>query len=338
MLLKNIHRESAANEYRGTAADQTMQQYVQQLAAELAQKFQDIGPDTFAHLLLSLLLGRSALIFCAFMRSADCVVLQAIGTVPVPVGDFKAMKEMCDKYGTLLIMDEVISGMGRVGWLHAWEQKEVVPDIETKVWEEDSHQSLLCSSTTAWQRLSGEVLRLLFLESNIRTRTFSDGHTYQGHRVECATALEVQRIIKEDNLVDNIRENGEYLGKLLHRHLDSHPYVGNIRGRGFFWLVLLITLLYLVDYDLELMDLKLGFVADKKTKELFSPSAAIASKAHSTALNNTGISLCPETDTKDGVNGDHVLLAPAYTITSKDVGRIAGKVKEVVVTRAYEKI
>lgn len=66
---------------------------------------------------------------------------------------------------------------------------------------------------------------------------FSHGHTYQGHPVGCAAALEIQRIMKEDNLVDNVRENGEYLGKLLHKHLDDHPNVGNIRGRGFFWSV-----------------------------------------------------------------------------------------------------
>lgn len=53
----------------------------------------------------------------------------------------------------------------------------------------------------------------------------------------CAAALEVQRIIREDNLVENVRDNGEYLGKLLREQLADHPHVGDIRGRGFFWSV-----------------------------------------------------------------------------------------------------
>ncbi|KAI6780500.1 uncharacterized protein J7T54_000139 [Emericellopsis cladophorae] len=275
MLLKNIHRVSAANEYRGKADDQTTEQYVQQLAAELDHKFQEVGPDT------------------------------TLGTVPAPAGYFKAMKEVCEKYGALLIMDEVMSGMGRVGSLHAWEQEDVVPDIETIA-----------------KGLGGGFAPVAAVLINHRVAnaltdgsgTFSDGHTYQGHPVGCAAALEVQRIIKEDNLVDNVRENGKYLGQLLHEHLDGHPYVGNIRGRGFFW--------------------SLEFVADKGSKEPFPPSAGIASKVHTTALNDTAISLYPGTGTKDGVNGDHVLLAPAYTSTRKDVERIADKA-ETTPNRAF---
>lgn len=78
---------------------------------------------------------------------------------------------------------------------------------------------------------------VLISQSNHSTSVFSHGHTYQGHPVGCAAALEVQRIIREDNLIENVRENGEYLGKLLHGKLDDHPNVGNIRGRGFFWSV-----------------------------------------------------------------------------------------------------
>jgi adenosylmethionine-8-amino-7-oxononanoate aminotransferase len=65
--------------------------------------------------------------------------------------------------------------------------------------------------------------------------TFSDGHTYQGHPIACAAALEVQRIIREENLIANVREMGELFEKVLHKHLDDHPYVGDIRGKGLFW-------------------------------------------------------------------------------------------------------
>lgn len=143
--------------------------------------------------------------------------------------------------------------------------------------------------------------------------------------------------MKEENLVGNVRENGRYLGELLHKHLDGHPYVGNIRGRGFFWSVSIIRHKLITLRLSRLTMIQLEFVADKKTKEPFPPSAGIASKVHSTALNEVGISLYPGTGTKDGVNGDHALLAPAYTSTKKDVERIAEKVKKAV-TLAFEKL
>lgn len=85
------------------------------------------------------------------------------------------------------------------------------------------------------------------------------------------------------------------------------------------------------------MHIKLEYVADKKTKEPFPPSAGIASKVYTTALDDIGISMYPGMGTKDGVNGDHTFLAPVYTSTREDIERIAGKVKEAV-TRAFNKI
>nr|WOK04074.1 hypothetical protein [Fusarium meridionale] len=113
LLDNNIHRVSAANEYRGKADGQTTEEYVQQLADELDQKFQEVGPETVA----------------AFV--AETLVGATLGTIPAPTGYFKAMKEVCDKYGALLILDEVMCGMGRCGSLHEWEQEGVVPDIQT---------------------------------------------------------------------------------------------------------------------------------------------------------------------------------------------------------------
>lgn len=82
---------------------------------------------------------------------------------------------------------------------------------------------------------------------------------------------------------------------------------------------------------------QLEFVSDKATKEPFPPSAGVAGKVHSTALNDVGISLYPGTGTKDGVNGDHALLAPAYTSTKEDIERIVQKVKQAVVL-TFEKL
>jgi adenosylmethionine-8-amino-7-oxononanoate aminotransferase len=92
-----------------------------------------------------------------------------------------------------------------------------------------------------WWTEAGKIIQCPSFdpESN-PTSSFSHGHTYQGHPVGCAAALEVQKIMKEENLIENVRINGQYLGELLHKHLDSHPNVGNIRGRGFFWSVSII--------------------------------------------------------------------------------------------------
>ncbi|KAI1262502.1 pyridoxal phosphate-dependent transferase [Xylariaceae sp. FL1019] len=284
MLFDNIHRVSAANEYRGKADGQKTEDYVQQLADELDRKFQEIGPDTVA----------------AFV--AEPVVGATLGTVPAPAGYFKAMKKVCDKYGALLILDEVMSGMGRCGSLHEWEQEGVVPDLQTIA------KGLAGGfAPVAGMLINHRVSDALIAGSGV----FAHGHTYQAHPVGCAAALEVQRIVREDRLVDNVRENGEYLGKLLREHLGGHPYVGDVRGRGFFW--------------------SLEFVACKKTKEPFPPSAGIAKKVHLAALNDAGISMYPGVGTKDGVAGDHAWIAPAYTSTKHDIERIVSKVKESVI-------
>ncbi|KAF5676895.1 aminotransferase class-iii [Fusarium heterosporum] len=273
MLLDNVHRVSAANEYRGKADGQTTEEYVQQLANELDEKFQELGPDTVAGFVL-----------------------------PAPSGYFRAMKKVCDKYGALLILDEVMSGMGRCGSLHEWEQEGVVPDIQT----------IAKGLAGGFAPMAGMFINHRVSDALMAgTGVFSHAHTYQGHPVGCAAALEVQRIVREDSLVDNVRKNGDYLGRLLHEQLDDHHYVGDIRGRGFFWS----------------RYVKLEFVANKATKEPFSPAAGVAKKVHLAALNDIGISLYPGVGTKDGVTGDHVWIAPAYTTTKSDVERIVSKVK-----------
>ncbi|KPM40348.1 putative aminotransferase [Neonectria ditissima] len=274
MLLPNIARVSACNAYRGMGKGQTVEQYVETLADELDCKFQELGPETV----------------CAFV--AEPVVGAALGCVPAVPGYFKAMKKVCDKYGALLILDEVMSGMGRCGTLHAWEQEDIVPDIQT----------MAKGLGGGYASISGMLINHRIADALKRgTGTFSHGHTYQGHPVACAAALEVQRIIREDNLVENVRKSGAYLEQLLHEYLDDHPHVGNIE-----------------------------FVVDKATKEPFPPSANIANAVHLKGLNDIGISLYPGTGTKDGIAGDHVLLAPAYTSTSEEIKEIALKVKDAV--------
>lgn len=136
------------------------------------------------------------------------------------------MREVCDRHGALLIMDEVMSGMGRCGTLHAWEQEGVVPDLQTVA-----------------KGLGGGYAPIGALLVNKRvidalekgSGAFIHSQTYQGHPVACAAAYEVQQIMQEENLLANVRELGPHMGKLLQDKLRDHPHVGDIRGRGFFW-------------------------------------------------------------------------------------------------------
>ena len=135
------------------------------------------------------------------------------------------MKAVCQKYGALLILDEVMSGMGRCGTLHAWEQEDIVPDIQT----------IGKGLGGGYAPVSGVLIHDSIVQTLDKgTGVFRHGQTYQGHPISCAAALAVQKIIKEQDLLVNVREMGSYLENELHKRLGNHPHVGDIRGKGLF--------------------------------------------------------------------------------------------------------
>ena len=136
------------------------------------------------------------------------------------------MKKVCDKYGALLIFDEVMCGMGRSGTIHAWEQEGVVPDIQT----------IGKGLGGGFQPVAGVLVGHMVIKALGRgSGAFVHGQTYQGHPIACAAALEVQQIIHEESLVVNVRRMGRLLGVLLKQRLETVPTVGDIRGKGLFW-------------------------------------------------------------------------------------------------------
>jgi adenosylmethionine-8-amino-7-oxononanoate aminotransferase len=136
------------------------------------------------------------------------------------------MKAVCKKYGALLIFDEIMCGMGRCGTLHAWEQEDVVPDI----------QAIGKGLGGGYTPVSGILVDDSIVQTMDKgTGVFRHGQTYQGHPISCAAALAVQKTIKQEKLLDNVREMGAYLEKQLRQRFESHPYVGDIRGKGLFW-------------------------------------------------------------------------------------------------------
>ena len=192
--------------------------------------------------------------------------------------------------------------MGRTGRTHAWQHEDVAPDLQT-----------------VGKGLGGGYVPLaaLLINANVinvldhGTGAFSHGHTFQGHPVACAAALEVQKIIKERNLLENVQEKGELLRQQLTHRLSDHPHVGNIRGQGLFW-------------GMEL-------VQDKISKQPFTPEEAVAMGIHEMGLQEgNSILLYPGMGSADGKRGDYVMIAPPYNVSADEVVRIAQLTEQVV--------
>ncbi|MCK1368682.1 aspartate aminotransferase family protein [Bradyrhizobium sp. 62] len=257
-------------------------QFVARLAAELEAEFQCLGPNTVA----------------AFL--AEPVVGATAGAVTAPDGYFKAVREICDRHGALLILDEVMSGMGRTGTTHAWEQEGVAPDI----------QAIAKGLGGGYQPI-GAMLASGRIIDTVRTGSgaFLHGHTYLAHPLACAAALAVQDVIREDGLLDRVKERGKQLEQRLIERFGNHRHVGDIRGRGLFWAIEL--------------------VADRASRTSFDPALKLNQKIKAEAFAN-GLGCYPGGGTVDGVRGDHVLLAPPYIASPEEIDLIVDKLGTAV--------
>ncbi|MFV1853008.1 MAG: aspartate aminotransferase family protein [Thalassospira sp.] len=261
-------------QYRDQRADETAEAYGLRVANELETAILELGADNVA----------------AFV--AEPVVGATAGALaPVP-GYFKRVREICDQYGVLLILDEVMCGMGRTGTLHAIEQEGISGDLQT-----------IAKGLGAGYQPIGAVLVSKKINDAIANGSgfFQHGHTYQGHATACAAALATQRAIKNRNLLANVVKQGENLVDGLQAKLGQHPYVGDIRGRGLF-------------RGVEL-------VANRETKDPFDPALKINAKIKKAAFAR-GLMAYPMGGTIDGVRGDHVLFAPAFIVTEDDIAKI----------------
>ena len=257
-------------------------QFVARLAAELEAEFQRLGPNTVA----------------AFL--AEPVVGATAGAVTAPDGYFKAVREICDRHGALLILDEVMCGMGRTGTTHAWQQEGVAPDI----------QAIAKGLGGGYQPI-GAMLASGKIIDTIRAGSgaFQHGHTYLAHPLACAAALAVQEVIREDRLLDRVRERGKQLEQRLVERFGNHRHVGDIRGRGLFWAIEL--------------------VADRGARQPFDPKLKLHQRIKSAAFAG-GLGCYPSGGTADGQRGDHVLLAPPYIATPGDIDMIVERLGAAV--------
>jgi adenosylmethionine-8-amino-7-oxononanoate aminotransferase len=257
-------------------------QFVARLAAELEAEFQRLGPDTVA----------------AFL--AEPVVGATAGAVTAPDGYFRAVRQICDRYGALLILDEVMCGMGRTGTMHAWEHEGVAPDI----------QAIAKGLGGGYQPI-GAMLASGKIIDTIRAGSgaFQHGHTYLAHPLACAAALAVQDVIREDGLLERVRERGRQLEQRLTERFGNHRHIGDIRGRGLFWAIEL--------------------VADRASRTSFDPALKLNQKIKADAFAN-GLGCYPGGGTVDGVRGDHVLLAPPYIVSAEEIDLIVEKLGTAV--------
>lgn len=281
-LLVPAHHVSPCYAYRDQAAGETDAQYAQRLADELEAKILELGPESVAGFVAETVVGATA------------------GAVP-PVGDYlKRIRAVCDKYGVLLILDEVMSGMGRTGYLFACEEDGVVPDIVT-----------IAKGLGAGYQPIGAMLSTRRIYEAIvgGSGFFQHGHTYIGHATACAAALAVQRTIAEDKLLANVLARGEQLRARLREALGDHPNLGDVRGRGLF--------------------VGAEFVADRATKAPLDPARKVHAALKRACMEH-GVLVYPMGGTVDGVQGDHVLFAPPFICTAADIDNIVDRFAQAV--------
>jgi adenosylmethionine-8-amino-7-oxononanoate aminotransferase len=223
---------------------------------------------------------------------AETVVGATAGAVPPAADYFKRIRAICDRYGVLLILDEVMCGMGRTGTLHACEQDGIAPDLMT-----------IAKGLGGGYQPIGAVLlsRAIFEAFSKGSGFFQHGHTYMGHPMAAAAGLAVQEVIRRDGLLANVRAMGSRLQRRLEERFANHPHVGDIRGRGLF-------------RGVEL-------VADRSSKEPFDPARKLHARVKREAMAR-GLMIYPMGGTIDGVRGDHVLIAPPFIVNEGHVDAI----------------
>lgn len=281
-LLVEVSHVSPCYTYRGKQQGESDAAYGLRLVRELEDEVLRLGPDRVI----------------AFV--AETVGGATLGCVtPVP-GYFAGVRAVCDKYGVLLILDEVMCGMGRCGTLYACEQEGVVPD-------------LICIGKglgAGYQPIGAMLASARIYDAVVNgSGFFQHGHTYTGHATACAGALAVQRAFKNRGLLATVRERGTGLEARLRARFGQHQCVGEIRGRGLFW--------------------ALELVEDRASMRPFDVRRKISATLKLQALEN-GLMCYPMAGTLDGVSGDHVMVAPPYIITEAQLDEIVDKLARTI--------
>src|SRR5271165_4179513 len=281
-LLIKTHHIDPCYAYRLQREGESDADYAARAAQALEDKRIEIGPERVI----------------AFV--AETVVGATAGAVP-PVGDyFKRIRSICDRYGVLLILDEVMCGMGRTGTLHACEQESVAPDL----------MAVAKGLGGGYQPIGAVLMaRRIFEAFANGSGAFQHGHTYMGHPMAAAAALAVQDVIRRDNLLANVASNGALLQRRLADRFAGNPFVGDIRGRGLFRAIELVE--------------------DRVSKRPFDPTRKVYVRVKREAMAR-GLMVYPMGGGADGVQGDHVLLAPPFIVNAAQIETIVERLGEAI--------
>ena len=281
-LLFEAHHVSPCYAYRERRGGEDDAAMAARLAAELEQQIVALGPETVVGFVAETVVGATA------------------GAVPPVAGYFQRIREVCNRYGVLLLLDEVMCGMGRTGTLFACEQDGVSPDVVT----------IAKGLSAGYQPLGGVLLSGAIFEA-IRDGTgfFRHGHTFMGHATACAAALAVQRKLQAPGTMARVAALGTALRQRLVARFGNHHHVGDMRGRGLFQAIEL--------------------VADRATKTPFDPGLQLHARIKAEAMAR-GLMCYPSGGTIDGRRGDHVLLAPPFIVTEAEIDTIVDRLGDAV--------
>ena len=281
-LLIDVTHIDPCFEYRLRGEGESPEDYGRRAADLLEAKIQRLGPENVM----------------AFM--AEPVVGATAGAVPPAPGYFKRIREICDTHRVLLILDEVMCGMGRTGTLFACERDGIAPDIVC-----------IAKGLGAGYQPIGAMLCTNTVYQTIADGTgfFQHGHTYLGHPVACAAGRAVVSAVLNRGLLGRVQTQGVKLTAALHERFGQNPHVGDIRGRGLFQ--------------------ALEFVADRETKAPFDPSLGVNKIVKKVAF-EAGLICYPMGGTVDGRLGDHVLVAPPFIIEDSQITELVDKLEVAV--------
>jgi adenosylmethionine-8-amino-7-oxononanoate aminotransferase len=281
-LLIDVSLINPCFEYRFAEPGESTEAYGQRAADSLEQEILELGSETVI----------------AFI--AETVVGATAGAVPPVSGHLQRIREICDRHGILLILDEVMCGSGRTGTFLSCEQDGVVPDIVT----------LGKGLGAGYQPIGAVVCTSEVYDAVAQgSGALKHGQTYNAHPVGCEAARTVQRVIRDEGLLDRVEDAGARLRSLLSERFGDHPNVGDIRGRGL----------------LQAIEL----VSDRSTKAPFDPELALHQRAKTEAFAR-GLLIYPGGGTADGRRGDHILLAPPYNVTDEELEIIVNLLAQTV--------
>ena len=273
-VLLETHYVSPCYAYRYKRDDESDEEYAARLGDELEAAILELRPE-------------SVLAFVA-----ETVVGATAGAVPPVLGYFARVREICDRFGVLMILDEVMCGMGRTGSLYACEQEGVAPDL-----------LVVAKGVGAGYQPIGAVLvsERIYQAFRDGSGSFLHGHTYMGHATACAAGLAVQRKLQAPGMMERINSLGDGLHGRLEARFGNHHHVGDIRGRGLFRAIELVQ--------------------DRGSKAPFAPELGLDVRIKAEAMAR-GLICYPGAGTADGERGNHVLVAPPFIVGAEELDRI----------------